>query len=144
MKGPIQSVEITYFLHATEDAEKVWSAVARLIGVETVPEYEDVEGHYGNPIRKVRVHLTQDSAGAAFGSVVGKMSPTVRSEMASQLDSIVDEHSALFLRFDKQALVSGSLVLRTGDSVRIKVKPRAFLLKGSARHFYEGLLAGGH
>ncbi len=134
---------MTYLVHATEDPAKVSDAVSRLLGVEATPEVESLEGHFGNRIEKTRVHITGEEAGAAFANLVAKMSPEMRRELVGSLDKFLDEHSALFLRFDKQLLVSGGLALASGDPVRVKVKPRIFLLKGGAAGFYGRLIEGG-
>jgi RNA binding exosome subunit len=142
MRSPIQSVEVTYLLHATEDPTKVADAVSGLLGVRTEPEEEVLEGHFGNRIEKIRLHLTGEEAGAAFASLVSKMPPGIKRELVGDLQKFLDEHSALFLRFDKQLLISGGFALASGDPVRIKVKPRIFMMKGGAASFYEHLIGG--
>ncbi len=134
---------MTYLVHATEDPAKVSDAVSRLLGMEAGPEVEFLEGHFGNRIEKARVHLTGEEAGAAFTNLVAKMPLGMRRELVGDLEKFLDEHSALFLRFDKQLLVSGRLALASGDPVRVKVKPRIFLLKGGAAGFYGRLFEGG-
>lgn len=141
MKGPIQSVEVTYIVHATEDPRKVEMALGELLGNQNKAVAEPLEGHFGNEILRVRLHLTGDEAGKAFESLVSRLPQGVRSEVLADLSSRLDEHSALFLRFDKQSLVSGSLALGSADSVRVKVKPRGFM-KGGAASFYSGLIGG--
>jgi len=42
MKGPIQSVEATYLVHATEDPAKVGGAVSRLLGAASADELYSV------------------------------------------------------------------------------------------------------
>jgi RNA binding exosome subunit len=142
MKSPIQSVEVTYLVHATEDAAKVSSAVAGLLGVPVDPEVESLEGHFGNKIEKARVHLTGEEAGRAFASIISRMPAALKREIVADIGGFLDEHSALFLRFDKQQLVSGELTLASGDPVRVKVKPRIFLVKGGAAGFYTQLIGG--
>lgn len=143
MKGPIQSVEVSYLLHATEDPGKVEAAVRDVLGVKAGPENESLEGHFGNEIVRARFHLTGEDAEAAFKGVVSRMPDGMKREIAADISAFLDEHSAFFLRLDKQRLVAGSLALSSGDSVRMKVKPRIFLLKGGARQFYLGLLGVG-
>ena len=82
------------------------------------------------------MHLTGEEAAGAFKSVIGAIPHGLRREIASNIGLYMDEHSAIFLRLDKQGLVSGSIALRSGDSVRVKVKPRAFLLKEGGTEFY--------
>jgi len=142
MKGPIQSVEVTYLVHATENPDTLRGAVSALLGSSAEPEVEQLEGHFGNTIVKVRLHLTGDEASDAFRSVLQTIPSRLKREIVSDLASFLDEHSAFFLRLDKQRLVAGSPALGSGDAVRLKVKPRLFLVKGSAPKFYEQLIEG--
>ena len=140
MKGPIQSVEVTYLIHQTEDPGKLERAVSALLGSSAKPELEELEGHFGNRIFHARVHLTGDDASAALGSLLRSLSAGPKKEILSDLASFLDEHNALFLRLDKQKLVSGRTALGSSDAVRVKVKPRLYLVKGSAVKFYEQLI----
>ncbi len=142
MRSSIQSVEATCLVHATEDARKVEAALEGLLGTQTAPLFERLEGHFGNEILRARLHLTGDDADRAFERLVSRLPHRVRSEVLADLPSYLDEHSALFLRFDKQSLVSGSVALGSSDSVRVKVKPRGFMLKGGAADFYARLMGG--
>ena len=140
VKGVIQSLEVTYFVHATEDREKIERAVARLLGQEPNPETEALEGHFGNQIVSIRVHLTGEDAESGFRHLVDSLPAAVLEQLLTELESHLDEHSALFVWLDKQSLVSGSVSLGTSDPVRVKVKPRIFMVKGGAADFYAGLL----
>jgi len=140
VKGVLQSLEVTYFVHATEDQEKVRRAVARLLGRDPDPEVESLEGHFGNKILRARVHLTGEDAEPAFGHLVESLPAGVLDQIASELGSHLDEHSAFFVRLDKQSLVSGAVSLGTSDPVRVRVKPRIFLVKGGAASFYARLM----
>jgi RNA binding exosome subunit len=140
VKGVIQSVEVTYFVHATEDQEKIGRAVARLLGQEQNPETEAMEGHFGNQILRARLHLTGEEAGSAFNHLVDSFPAGVLQQVIRELESHLDDHAALFVRLDKQSLVSGTVSLGSSDPVRVKVKPRAFMIKGGAVGFYGNLL----
>jgi len=140
MKGPIQSLEVTYLIHATEDAGKLERAVSTLLGSSAEPELDPLEGHFGNRIVRVRLHLTGEDASSALASVLKSMHPGLKKEILSDISAHLDEHNALFLRLDKQKLVAGSTAIGSGDAVRLKVKPRLFLVKGSAPKFYEQLI----
>ena len=142
MRNPIQSVEVSYLIHETEDAEKIGRAVLGVFASASEPTIERLEGHHGNGILRATVHLLGEDAARAFDEMVKKMPGAVKAEVMAQLGSFIDQHSALFLRFDKQRLVSGSLALGSGDSVRVKLKPRAFMIKGGAERFYGGFFGG--
>ena len=140
MKGAIQSVDVSYLVHATEGQERIWEAVAGLFGFGDEPAAEEMEGHYGNRITRVSYHATGEEAGAVFERLMGSLSLKVREELSRTLVDLVDEHSALYLRLDKQTLMAGRVSLESADPVRVKVKPRLFALKGSANEFYRGAL----
>ncbi len=142
MRGSIQSVEVTYLVHATEDPKKVEEGLSRLLGTQAEPLLERLEGHFGNEILRARLHLTGEDATKAFEGLVSGLPQGVRSEVLGDIRSHLDEHSALFLRFDKQSLVSGSVALGSADSVRVKVKPRSFMVKGGGADFFAGLMEG--
>ena len=105
MKGPVQSLQVSYLLHATEEEGKVRGAVESLLGVRVFPEAESLEGHFGNEIRRVELRLTGDEAEAGLRGVISRMPRGVAEELAEGISSYLDEHGALFLRFDKQELV---------------------------------------
>jgi len=143
MKSSIQSLDVSLLLHATEDSERVIVAVRRLIDVDGPLEIEEMEGHFGNRIKKVGVHLHGDQATKAFALLTTRMPGELRKELAKDIDKLVDEHSSLFLRFDKQKLVKGEIAVGYEDAIRLKIKPRAFLMHGHAREFFlEQLKAG--
>jgi len=143
MKSTIQSLDVSLLLHATEDSERVIAAVRGLIEGDWTLETEEVEGHFGNRIKKVGVHLHGDQATKAFGALTARMPEGLRREFARDIGKLVDEHSSLFLRFDKQRLVEGEIASGYEDAVRLKVKPRAFLMHGHARDFFLKQLQAG-
>jgi RNA binding exosome subunit len=144
LKSQIQSLEVTYLVHATEDPAKLEKAMGDLLGKGLSAESQRFEGHFGNEITMVRIHVTGTDAEQALSRVFTRMPWKLRGEILSGIRSFVDEHSALYVRLDKQALVDGRLALGGADPVRVKVKPRLFLMKGGAGDFYANLLGGTH
>ena len=142
MKSTIQSLDVSYLVHETEDLEKVNSAVAKFIGSEVSPEIEVMAGHFGNSITKGSVHLHGAEATQSFQGIVQRLPPALKTDLVAKIGIYVDEHSSLFLRFDKQRLVQGELAAGSKDAIRVKVKPRAFLMKGRANEFFANLLTG--
>jgi RNA binding exosome subunit len=142
LKGPIQSLEVSYFLHATEDPAKVGAAVSELVSFDDETRVEEMEGHYGNRILWVRLRLTGENATEAFGRISERLGEALKKDLLSTMSDHVDEHSVLFLRFDKQKLVSGELSFADSDAVRIRIKPRAFLKRGTGPQFYVRLIGG--
>lgn len=144
MHGPIQSVEISFLVHATEDIKVVEDAVSTVLAVGVTPREERFEGHFGNAIVRVRYHIVGEEATEVLGRVARHIPPEAKRSLYATVVEHMDEHSALFLRFDKQRLVGGVLTEGAGDAVRVKVKPRSFALRGNAAAgYYRDALFGG-
>jgi RNA binding exosome subunit len=146
VKSEIQSLEVSYFLQATEDEEKVRRAVATLLGRETPAERQEAEGHFGNVIVWVRHHLTGDEAEAALREVVAHLGEEEMGSILGGLSAAMDEHNALYIRLSKQVLVmDGNAALTNSDPIRVRVKPRSYLVRGDPAEFYARVLQkGGH
>ena len=141
MSSQLQSLEISYFIQATEDEEKVRQAVVALVGGVLPEERQVAEGHHGNRIVWVRHHLTGEGAEAGLRGIISRMGGDEKNSILGSLDSGLDEHNALYMRLSKQVLVmNGTAVLASSDPIRVKVKPRSFLVKRDPAGFYARLL----
>jgi RNA binding exosome subunit len=136
----IQSVEVSFFIQATEDEERVRGNVGRFLGIAQVPEEDELEGHFGNRILHVRWHLTGEEAWGCFRTLLSVLGGDGRKELLANLAFHLDEHRALYLRLNKQALMDGVGVISDADPVRIRIKPRSFMMRGSPESFYERLM----
>jgi RNA-binding protein len=121
----IAEIDIRVSSHATEDEEKVQTAVKNLLPVETaesiVFEKTSLEGHHGNPIilisAKVTDKKTLPKALENFGSKLSSLDKeTLQKDLPLHL-----EKSNLFLRFDKQSAYLGTIRFSNVDSIHVKV-----------------------
>jgi len=121
----IAYIEIRVFAHATEDPEKVQTALRNLLPQELaetiVFEKTIVTGHYGNPITLFTATLTDKKllpkALEKIGSGLGSLE---KEEFCNQLRLHL-EKSNLYLRFDKQSAYLGNVRFTQTDPIRIKV-----------------------
>ncbi len=144
LQGPIQSVEVSFIVHATEDLEALEDSVCAALSIVAPPEEERFEGHFGNAIVRVRYQVVGEKVRDVLESVARHTPAEAKKGFRAQVASLMDEHSALFLRFDKQRLVKGVLAEGAEDAVRVKVKPRSFALRGNvAAEYYRDALFGG-
>ena len=143
MASPVQSLEISYLVHATEDQDRISSAVKTTLEIRTAPATEELEGHFGNKILHVSYRLTGEEASSAFASLARNLPKSARKELFENLGGNLDEHSTLYLRLDRQSLVGGRLAFGGAESVRLRVKPRLFLMKGGALDFFRRALGEG-
>jgi RNA binding exosome subunit len=141
VSSAVQSLEVSYFIQMTEDEEKVRLAVAALLGGSLPEERQEAEGHHGNTIVWIRHRLTGDEAQAALRRIVSHIDEDERAAILGDIGSVLDEEGALYIRLSKQVLVMrGSAVLASSDPVRVKVKPRSYMVKGDPSGFYARLL----
>ncbi|MBI2648626.1 MAG: hypothetical protein HYU03_00640 [Thaumarchaeota archaeon] len=133
-------MEVSCFIHATEDEGKVAGAIASELKISGEPHRERLDGHFGNEVIHLRYHLTGEEAWIAFSVIADRLGRDNLHALLQGLDSAIDEHSALFLRFSKQDLVMGRLALSASDPIRVRVKPRQFMIRGDVTRFYGQLL----
>ena len=139
-KSEIQSVEVSYFVHATEDETRLIQSVGEKLSLEVAPQREELRGHFGNRIVHVRYHVTGDKAENLFTSITSRIDRADSQAILDTLHAMMDEHRALYLRLNKQQLLSGKIALAPNDPVRVKVKPRSFMIRGDARKFYARIM----
>ncbi|MDG6901057.1 MAG: hypothetical protein JRM80_03765 [Nitrososphaerota archaeon] len=140
-RSQIQSLEVSYLVHATEDPEKIGSAVTSILGAVGEPEVDEMEGHFGNTIVRVSHHLTGEDAARAFTMLASRMEPGLKGRLRDELGLHLDEHYALYLRLDKQRMMAGKLELTDADPVRLRVKPRLYTARAGAPSLFLGLLS---
>jgi RNA binding exosome subunit len=133
---------VSFIVHATENLERVSKEVFGRLGAEGVPTFDRMEGHFGNKLVLVKLHLTGGEAEDAFLLVGREMGIGSWAKLGEQFRERIDEHKAVYLRLDKQELMRGRFAFAERDPVLLKVKPRGFLGKGDATEFYLSLLRG--
>lgn len=125
MVGPrVGGIEISCIAHATEDYDKVLEAL-----LNTVPPhlrdlvrervlYEDLLGHYKDPIRVYRVRVSGGEALEVLKWILGRMS---RSDYELLLLSLEDRFDAsskrVYIRISKQDAYRGEISLGFDDDV---------------------------
>ena len=124
-KPPIAYVDIRVFAHATEDPSKVQTAVRNLMPDELAQtilfETTNLEGHHGNPIILFTVKLTDKKL---LPKMLDKIGAGLNSLDKEQLCTDLKLHLEkcnLYLRFDKQAAFTGTLLFTQNDPIHVKI-----------------------
>jgi RNA binding exosome subunit len=142
LRSHIQSVEVSYFVHSTEDEARLEEAVGQRLGLDSHPVEERLEGHFGNSILHASHHLTGNQAEMAVKELTKALSASAREELLGALADFVDEHGTLYVRIDKQSFFRSKLDISLADPVRVKVKPRLFTLKESPEGLFRTMVGG--
>jgi RNA binding exosome subunit len=118
------SVTISFFIHSTEDEERLLSLVQSKLGLEGEEfSKERITGHFGNEIVSVKGHVIGSRAQIVASQIFGSLSKVARTSIRTELEKSLDEHDALYLRLDRQSLQEPSISLSDEEPIRIKLKP---------------------
>ena len=136
-----KSVEIAYFLHATEDHDRVIASIAKELSV-SIDRFEvcSAEGHYGNPLKTTKAHLTGAEARDFAEIFFGRIPSIVRGSLAQEIGLSLNEHGDFFVRLDRQQLIAGKIVLTEVDPVRMKFRLRYSMPREQLLRAYAGFL----
>ena len=137
IKFPILSVEVSFFVHATEDPEKCMKAVREAIPSlyeQNIIFTKDVlQGHYDNPILVMKTVIREEPVIRAFiENLSNKLGSDDRKKLLSELEDCISDKRMLYLRFDKQEAYLGNLKLGQADPIHVKMR-----LQGKALEQYE-------
>ncbi len=118
-------MEIRVSSHATEDIEKVETAVRNLLTQEPSEETAFTKtactGHHGNPIVLLEATLSnRQMLPKALEKMGASLSSLDKDQLASEFKDHLEKRS-LFLRFDKQSAFLGNSKFSSTDPIRVKI-----------------------
>ncbi len=123
---PVQNLEITTLVHATEDQSKVIDAVSNLFPEDVeVPPCEEVKftGIFGAPLVMLKwVLKNRRPATVTFDNVLLGLSSLDLHQVLESLGNRIDENKNMYMRLDKQKPAIGVIRLDSHDSIRIKAR----------------------
>ncbi len=124
-KPSIAYIDIRVFAHATENPEKVQTAIKNLLTEDLAEnllfETSTLEGHHGNPITLFTTRLTDKKQ---LPLMLQKMAQSLSALDKEALDQEIKLHlekGNLYLRLDKQSALLGTAKFTQNDPIHIKV-----------------------
>jgi RNA binding exosome subunit len=118
-------IDIRVFAHATEDPDKVQTAVRNLLPEELaqtlVFEITSCTGHHGNPIILFTSKLTDKKLLPAALQKIGKELGALDKEELNCDIKLHIEKGNLYLRFDKQSAFLCALRFSKHDPIHLKI-----------------------
>lgn len=124
-------MRISVIVHATEDASRIAESLSLLGAAPDSLETVQSEGHYRNVITTISASLYRNEARRALKAFGAALSDADAARIRETLPSRTDG-SALYVRLDKQEMVSGRVRLDDSGAVRIRIM--------SPRHDRDGAL----
>jgi RNA-binding protein len=124
-KPPIGYIEIRVFAHATEDIDKVETAVKNLLPPEMAEtlifQKTPLTGHHGNSIILITTQLTDKKAlPTALQKIGSALDSLDKEELCRDLKLHIEKRN-LYLRFDKQAAFLGKTKFTQNEPIHFKI-----------------------
>jgi len=118
-------MDIRVFAHATEDPQKVQTAVRNLLPDELAQtilfETTNLTGHHGNPITLFTAKLTDKKLlPKALEKIGGCLNSLDKEQLCTDWKLHVEKCN-LYLRFDKQSAFSGAFKFTQIDPIHVKI-----------------------
>ena len=124
-KPSIAYIDIQVFAHATEDLEKVKTAVRNILPDELAQTIlfnkSELSGHHGNPIIILSTRLEEKKFLPKVLEKIGSNLPSLDKEELFSNIKLHLEKGNLFLRVDKQSAIFGEIRFTKNDPIRIKI-----------------------
>ena len=124
---PVQSVEVSTIAHATDDLEKIQTALTCLLPASLkgrqIFTRRYLQGHFGNPIVTFEARLSDTSDVEEFkGFFLKQLSSLDKGTLTRDLDRHSDSDGNLYIRIDKQKMFRGTVRLGQDDPIRVRLK----------------------
>jgi len=124
-KIPIGYIDIRVFAHATEDVDKVLSAVRNILSPELIDivafKKTNLTGHHGNPIVLFETRIKEENATqAVFEKLSLGLGILDKELLASEIDQHLDKGN-LYVRLDKQSAYLNELKLCSVDPIHFRI-----------------------
>jgi RNA binding exosome subunit len=113
------------FAHATEDPEKVLTAVRNILpkrlSENAAFQKTSLTGHHGNPIILFEAKFTDKQAlPVVLEKIANSLSVLDKETLNSEMKLHLEKRN-LYLRFDKQSAYMGKLKFSSNDPIRFKI-----------------------
>ena len=123
----IRAIELSAISHATEDLERVYSALRNVASEEIARRAwisrQDLKGHHGNPIVTLMMKIRGTDLMESFVQrLASRLSDGDKRDLSVEFRKHVDTDGNLYIRLDKQAALLGRLSLKQEDPIRIRMK----------------------
>ena len=135
----VDKIEITIdvIVHATEDISKIFQSFEEILDVKKEDfTIEETVGHYENPIIVLNTKIIKKQA----QNFMNKLLELLSAEQVNDLIEEIDERtvdSKFHMRFDKQELIKGNLVIKEKDTIKLKIHTPIYNKKNTVKIFTE-------
>lgn len=124
-KIPIAYIDMRVFAHATEDLDKVLTAVRNTLPAESsdtvVFGKSSLTGHHGNPITLFEARIRERKIAQAFFEKLSSRLSVLDKELLSREIAQHLEKGTLYIRLDKQSAFLNEFRLGSTDPIHLRI-----------------------
>ncbi len=114
-------ITIEVIVHATEDVEKILKAFFEQFNISKDGfSRQNLTGHFENPITLLRSKIKKNDAKNCLEMLLSKIPEDQISEIIKDIENHIQD-STLYLRFGKQDLIKGKMIVQEKDAVKFKI-----------------------
>ncbi len=114
-------IAIEVIVHATEDVEKILKAFFEQFNIsEDDFSRQNLTGHFENPITLLRAKIKKNDARNFLEMLLSKIHKDQISEIIEDIENHIQD-STMYLRFGKQDLIKGKMIVQEKDAVKFKI-----------------------
>ncbi len=114
-------ITIEVIVHATEDVKKILKPFFQQFNIsEDEFSRQNLTGHFENPITLLRAKIKKNDARNFLQILLSKIAKDQISEIIEEIEYHIQD-STLYLRFGKQDLVKGNMIIQEKDAVKFKI-----------------------
>lgn len=122
---PIGYIHIQAFVHATEDLDKVLTAIRNVLPEELTDkvtfEKTNLKGYHGNPIVLLKSKIKEkNTVKAIFGKISSGLNSIDKELLRDEIDRHLDRGN-LYIRLDKQSAYLNELKICSKDPIRLRI-----------------------
>ena len=137
---PLHYVDLRAFCYATEDDQRVETALRTFLPEDVELDRSASEGHHGDRILVLSARVERADEMRHVLDRLAELDDV--DSVVEELDERVDDNCAFYLTLDKQAASRGEV--RRGDGITVRSKVEAYPAKRetaveNARELFEGL-----
>lgn len=124
-KTPIAYIDIRTFAHATEDTDKVQTALNNTLPTELIQtinfQKTNLTGHHGNLITLLETRIKdKNTTQAVFQKLAAGLSIIDKEQLNSEIKQHLEKGN-LYLRLDKQNAYLGQIRLGQTDPIHLRI-----------------------
>jgi len=135
----VDKIEITIdvIVHATEDISKIFQSFEEILDVKEEDfTIEETMGHYENPIIVLNTKIVKKQAHNLMNKLLKLLSAKQVNDLIEEIDERTVD-SKFHMRFDKQELIKGNLVMKEKDTIKLKIHTPIYNKKDTVKIFSE-------